>query len=52
MKGGDGGPAVVAGDPENSLLIIKQTSEPPHFAQLSAAELELLIEWIQVGAPE
>jgi hypothetical protein len=43
---------IIAGDPENSRIIIIQTSEDPHFAQLTPAELELLKNWIADGAPE
>jgi hypothetical protein len=43
---------VVPGDPQASLLVVRQTGETPHFGQLSAAEVERLIEWIAAGAPE
>ncbi len=52
MAGGDGGPAVIPGDPENSLLITKQTGEQPHFGQFNNDELTRVFEWIQLGAPE
>ena len=52
MQGGDSGPAVIPGDPGSSLLIIKQTGETPHFAQLSLQELELVTQWISEGAKE
>jgi len=52
MAGGDGGSAVVPGDPENSSLITKQTGEQAHFGQFSADELELVTEWVIAGAPE
>ncbi len=52
MVGGDSGPAVIVGDPENSLVILKQTGDQPHFAQFSPEELELVINWIANGAPE
>ena len=50
MQGGESGPAVIPGDPENSLIIIMQTGEQPHFAQLTSEELLLVTEWIQAGA--
>jgi mono/diheme cytochrome c family protein len=52
MAGGQSGPAVVPGDPENSLLMIVQTGDTPHFSQLSPQELDLVIQWIEAGAPE
>jgi len=50
LKGGSSGPAVVPGDPENSLLVIKQSKQHP--GQLSEFELNVLKEWIAAGAPE
>lgn len=52
MRGSDNIPVIVPGDASNSELVIVQTSEPPHFGQLSPAELELIINWINAGAPE
>ncbi|HJW89174.1 MAG TPA: c-type cytochrome domain-containing protein, partial [Anaerolineales bacterium] len=52
LKGGTGGPAIVPGDAENSLVVIKQSGAQPHFGQLAPEELDLVIEWIQAGAPE
>lgn len=52
LGGGSSGPAVVPGDPEGSLLVQKQTAGQPHFGQLNQEELEWVIEWIGVGAPE
>jgi nitrate/TMAO reductase-like tetraheme cytochrome c subunit len=52
MVGGVSGPAVIPGDPENSLVVLKMVGEPPHFAQLSPDKLDLVIEWIAAGAPE
>jgi nitrate/TMAO reductase-like tetraheme cytochrome c subunit len=52
MQGGDSGPAVIPGDPESSLLVIKQSGELPHFAQFGPTELELIIQWIAEGAIE
>jgi hypothetical protein len=50
MKGGKQGPAVVPGDSAGSLLIQVQSSQ--HFANLAAADLELVKQWIDGGAPE
>lgn len=52
IEGGASGPAIVPGDPDASLLVVKQTGEQPHFGQLSPEELELVIGWIAAGAPE
>jgi len=51
-KGGTNGAVIIPGDPSNSLIIKKQTAEQPHFAQLSADEIQLLTDWINAGAPE
>jgi len=50
--GSESGAVLIAGDPDNSLLVIVQTSEEPHFAQLTADEIDLLKNWITEGAPE
>jgi formate dehydrogenase gamma subunit len=50
MAGGLSGPAVVPGEPQTSLLITRQASGA-HPGQLSEAELERVIQWIEVGAP-
>lgn len=52
LAGGFSGAAIVPGEPAASLVVIKLSSEQPHFAQLTTAELNLLIEWILAGAPE
>ena len=52
MAGGQNGPVIVSGDPQGSLLVQKQSGDTPHFAQLTPEELDLLIQWIQAGAPE
>ena len=51
MRGGSSGPGVVPGEPDVSLLIIRQTAGG-HPGQLSPAELEQIRNWIEVGAPE
>lgn len=52
MAGSANGPVVVAGDPQASLLVQKQSAETPHFGQLSPEELEAVSVWISAGAPE
>lgn len=52
LAGGDNGPGVVPGDTSASMLVVRQTSDVPHFGQLSQQELELLVDWIEAGAPE
>ena len=52
MQGSESGAVVTPGDPDNSLIMIIQTSEQPHFAQLTPEELNLLEEWILAGAPQ
>src|SRR5262249_7567717 len=54
-KGGDSGPAVVAGKSEESLLIEAVTGSdgwrmPPEGEALSAQEVDLLKAWIDQGA--
>jgi mono/diheme cytochrome c family protein len=56
LKGGDSGPAIVAGDPEKSLLLtaVHQTGSlkmPKAGSKLSAADIETLAEWVKMGAP-
>lgn len=52
LAGGANGPGVVPGDPDASLLVQRQSGDQTHFGQLSQQELQLLIEWIGLGAPE
>jgi nitrate/TMAO reductase-like tetraheme cytochrome c subunit len=52
MSGGESGPAVIPGNPESSLLILKQASPEGHFAQLTSGELGLIGAWISSGARE
>jgi hypothetical protein len=54
-KGGKHGPAIVPGDPENSLLVERITAEegsrmPPEGEPLTAGQIALLREWIRRGA--
>ena len=52
MSGGEEGALVVPGNPEQSLLVTAQSQAKPHFMQLSASELQTIIDWIKAGAPE
>jgi mono/diheme cytochrome c family protein len=57
LKGGDSGPAIVAGDPEKSLLMtaVRQTDKdlkmPPE-GKLTAAQIDDLAAWIKAGAAD
>lgn len=50
LVGGDDGPVVVPGDPENSPIVQVQAGE--HYANLDDETLALLEQWITAGAPE
>lgn len=52
MAGGSSGPAVIAGDAANSLLVQKQIGADPHFAQFTTEELQTVVDWINSGALE
>jgi hypothetical protein len=57
LKGGDNGPALVAGDPEKSLLIeaVRYTNhdmQMPPKKKLAAAEIKALEDWVKMGAPD
>ena len=57
LKGGDTGPALVAGDPEKSLLIEavrykNHDLQMPPKKQLSEAEVKTLEDWVKMGAPD
>src|SRR5215510_1401553 len=57
LKGGDTGPALVPGKPEDSLLIkaIRYTDPdlqmPPKGRKLSDAQIAVVTEWVKLGAP-
>src|SRR5690606_33535802 len=54
LQGGDSGPAIVPGKPEESLLIeaVKYESfEMPPSGQLDAKAIDVLTRWIAMGAP-
>ncbi|MBI4314291.1 MAG: NB-ARC domain protein, partial [Chloroflexi bacterium] len=50
LKGGKNGPVITPGDSAASLLV--KTQSDKHFANVSPAELALIKEWIDAGAPE
>ena len=54
LKGGESGPAIVAKDPENSLLIkaVRQTGDlkmPPGGTKLNDSDISNLVEWVKRG---
>jgi formate dehydrogenase gamma subunit len=51
LEGGNSGPAIIPGDPENSLLVTIQQAGG-HPGQLTPEELAQVIDWIDTGAPE
>src|ERR1043166_4586453 len=58
LKGGESGPAIVPGDPEQSRLIkaVRYTDPdlqmPPKDKKLSDAEIADLTTWVKMGAPD
>ena len=55
LKGGDSGPAIVPGNPDESLLlkaVRHEELEMPPEKQLSSREIADLEEWIRSGAPD
>jgi formate dehydrogenase gamma subunit len=51
VEGGVTGPGIVPGDPEASQLVASQLAGD-HPGQLTEEELQLVIQWIEAGAPE
>jgi mono/diheme cytochrome c family protein len=54
LKGGDSGPAIVPGQPDQSLVLrrVRNGEMPPRSAgQLSSEEIGTLQQWIAAGAP-
>ncbi|MDA0838698.1 MAG: DUF1549 domain-containing protein [Planctomycetota bacterium] len=56
IKGGESGPALVPGNPEESLLIKavqyqEESLEMPPNAKLTEAEIDALVKWVKMGAP-
>lgn len=58
LKGGDNGPAIMAGNPDKSLLIkaVRYSDEnlqmPPKGKKLAEEQIEHLIAWVKMGAPD
>jgi hypothetical protein len=56
QKGGDSGPALVPGDPDKSLLIkairYADDLQMPPKGKLSAKEIDVLTQWVKMGAPD
>jgi hypothetical protein len=57
LKGGDGGPVIVPGDPERSRMIEavrygKQDFQMPPDEQLTSSQIADLVTWIKIGAPD
>jgi formate dehydrogenase subunit gamma len=50
LAGGQSGPVVIGGSPEESLLVTKMQGE--HSAVLSEEDLETVIDWIAAGAED
>ncbi len=56
LKGGERGPAIVPGDPASSNLVKAIEYQDPKFSMppkkmLDDVEIDLLIEWVRMGAP-
>ena len=54
LRGGDSGPSIVPGRPDESLLVeaIRYESlEMPPRSKMPEAEINIFVEWIQMGAP-
>jgi hypothetical protein len=52
-KGGDSGPAIAAGKPDESLLLerLRSGAMPPGKKKLTAAQVETIRTWVAAGAP-
>lgn len=50
MTGSTNGPVIAPGAPDSSRIV--EVQQGTHFANLSDADLNLLIEWIRLGAPQ
>jgi hypothetical protein len=55
LKGGEGGPVIIRGQPDKSSLIValgyKGDIQMPPSGKLPEAELAALVAWVQMGAP-
>jgi mono/diheme cytochrome c family protein len=57
VRGGDSGPAIVPGKPDDSLLVKAVTYKDenvqmPPSGKLPEAEIQTLVRWVQMGAPD
>ena len=52
MAGSANGPVVTSGDHSTSVIYLVQSDASPHFSQFNPDELQLLVDWIDAGAPE
>jgi len=54
MRGGQDGPAVIAGGPANSLLVklVVAGEMPKRAPRLAQAEVDIIAAWVQAGAPD
>ncbi len=51
LAGGNGGPGIVANEPDESVVYTRQL-EGGHPGQFTEEQLALVLEWIELGAPE
>jgi mono/diheme cytochrome c family protein len=55
LEGGESGPAIVPGKPKESLLVeairYESLEMPPDGKKLSESEIEILTQWVAIGAP-
>ena len=54
LSGGESGPAVVAGQPDESLLIASvkyESNEMPPDRKLNPRQIEAFIKWVEMGSP-
>ncbi len=55
LRGGDSGPAMVTGKPDESRLIAAvryEDFEMPPQGQLKPSEIDALVKWVEMGAPD
>lgn len=55
LLGGDSGPAIVPGDPDESLIIQcvnYEEFEMPPSGRLEQADIDTLVKWVEMGAPD
>jgi nitrate/TMAO reductase-like tetraheme cytochrome c subunit len=50
MRGGENGPVILPGNSANSPLVVVQRGD--HFKNFTSEELDIIIRWIDAGAPE